>query len=339
MKSTFHKYRVPLASSSIILSFAAVLSPSVSKGTNNVVVENERDHNLTQRRSPNDSIPLSTSSVYNNSNKFHIGERKYLIDNSPSFWNSSSPFLSFSSRENNRANFKFENKYFERIISLSCNFFSSKFSTCESETTSSTTEKKIQDVEEMVLKRHQTKVYVPNAYEIPIRGKNYPKEVPVFIEVKKGSRMKYEWDKDVGMLRLDRVLHSAVFYPHDYGFIPQTLCDDGDPLDVLVMGDTALEPGSIVDVRIIAYMVMEDEKGVDEKVLAVPANDPRYREVLTLRDIPEHFLREISVFFESYKKLEREKWAKVGGWKGTEDTQELLEETHKRWIEMKAKSL
>lgn len=197
----------------------------------------------------------------------------------------------------------------------------------------------VKEIKDMELKGDQTKVFVPNAYEIPIRSKKYPKEVPVFIEIKKGSRMKYEWDKDIGMLRLDRVLDSSLFYPHDYGFIPQTLCDDGDPLDVLVMGDNILEPGSIIDVRIIAYMVMEDEKGGDEKVLAVPANDPRYKEVLTLSDIPEHFLREISVFFESYKKSEKEKWVKVGGWKGTEDTQDLVERTHKTWIVEKGKSL
>ncbi len=85
--------------------------------------------------------------------------------------------------------------------------------------------------------------YAP-VYDIPISGKAFPAEVPVFIEVAKGSRMKYEWDSDLGLLRLDRVLHSAVFYPFDYGFIPQTLCGDGDPLDVLVMGDSSLEPGT-----------------------------------------------------------------------------------------------
>lgn len=197
----------------------------------------------------------------------------------------------------------------------------------------------LKEMKNMELKRHQTKVFVPNTYEMPIRSKKYPKEVPVFIEVKKGSRMKYEWDTGIGMLQLNRVLHSSVFYPHDYGFIPQTLCDDGDPLDVLVMGDNILEPGSIIDVRVIAYMVMEDEKGGDEKVLAVPANDPRYKKVLTLRDIPEHILRKISLFFESYNKLEKDKWVKVGGWKGTEDTQDLLERTHKAWIVEKRKSL
>lgn len=113
-----------------------------------------------------------------------------------------------------------------------------------------------------------------------------------------------------------------MFYPHSYGFIPQTLCGDGDPLDVLVVCDGPLQPGSVVDVRPIAYMVMEDEKGADEKVLAVCAKDPRYKDVRTLRDMPEHTLREIAHFFETYKALEKDKWVRVGGWKVT-DTKEL----------------
>ncbi|CAM9128221.1 unnamed protein product [Phaeothamnion confervicola] len=170
------------------------------------------------------------------------------------------------------------------------------------------------------------------AYQIPI-GKDAPREVNCFIEVGRGSRMKYEWDDELSMLKLDRVLHSAVFYPHDYGFIPATLCGDGDPLDVLVLGTSALQPGSIVDVIPIAYMLMEDEKGLDEKVLAVPAKDPRFAEIRSLRDVPEHYLREISHFFETYKALERQKWVRVGGWKGTEDTHNLIRSTHKAFLD------
>ena len=142
---------------------------------------------------------------------------------------------------------------------------------------------------------------------------------------------RYEWDEESGVLRLDRVLHSAVFYPFDYGFIPQTLCGDGDPLDVLVMGDSPIVPGAVVDVRPIAYMVMEDEKGMDEKMLAVSAKDPRFKDVHTLRDMPEATLREIAHFFETYKMLERGKWVKVGGWKGTDDTIDLLQRTHETY--------
>lgn len=176
-----------------------------------------------------------------------------------------------------------------------------------------------------------------DAYDISIHqnGNKFPAEVPVFIEVSKGSRMKYEWDSDAGMLRLDRVLHSAVFYPHDYGFIPQTLCDDGDPLDILVMGDSPLEPGCIADVRVLGYMIMEDEKGKDEKVLGVLTKDPRFAEYHSLRDVPEHVLREISHFFETYKALEKAKWVRVGGWKGTQDAYNLVEQTHKAFQDKK----
>mmetsp|Transcript_8988 Transcript_8988/g.14565 ORF Transcript_8988/g.14565 Transcript_8988/m.14565 type:complete len:280 (-) Transcript_8988:636-1475(-) len=155
-----------------------------------------------------------------------------------------------------------------------------------------------------------------SVYDVPL-GKKMPEVIPCFIEVSRGSRNKYEWDNEMGFLKLDRVLHSAVFYPHNYGFFPQTLCGDGDPLDVLVMGDLPLVPGSLVDVRPIAYMVMEDEKGMDEKVLAVVNKDPHYVEMKTLRDVPEHVLREIAHFFQTYKALEKRKWVKVGGWKGT----------------------
>lgn len=175
-----------------------------------------------------------------------------------------------------------------------------------------------------------------SVYDLPL-GNGFPRVLPCFIEVAKGSRNKYEWDDKIGFLRLDRVLHSAVFYPHNYGFYPQTLCGDGDPLDVLVLGEE-LVPGSVVDVRAIGYMIMEDEKGLDEKVLAVPTSDPRFDEYKTLRDVPEHLLREIAHFFETYKALEKKKWAKVGGWKGTEDTLNLIEQTHEMYKAAKAKA-
>ena len=113
-------------------------------------------------------------------------------------------------------------------------------------------------------------------YTLPLKMKNYPREIPVFIEVSKGSRNKYEYNKTTGLLMLDRVLHSAVYYPYDYGFIPQTLCDDGDPLDILVMGTSPMIPGSVAMARPICYMIMEDEKGKDEKVLAVLSEDPNF---------------------------------------------------------------
>lgn len=190
--------------------------------------------------------------------------------------------------------------------------------------------------ETVALLEQDTKKFDP--YTMPIQGPKFPSTVPCFVEVSKESRNKYEWDHELGVLTLDRVLHSAVYYPHDYGFIPQTLCGDGDPLDILVMSTSPLLPGCVVSARPLCYMVMEDEKGADEKVLAVNAKDAHYAEIKTMRDLHEHTLREIAEFFASYKKLEKDKWAKVGGWRGTEDTYELIKECHQNYVKkMKSK--
>lgn len=175
-------------------------------------------------------------------------------------------------------------------------------------------------------------ITVFDPYSLNINTKKFPESIPVFIEVAKESRNKYEWDHDLGCLVLDRVLHSAVHYPNDYGFIPQTLCDDGDPLDILVMGTSPLIPGCVVWVRPLCYMVMEDEKGMDEKVLGVIEKDAQYYDWNKMGDIPAHKLREISHFFETYKALEKNKWSKVGGWKPTADTYDLIQTTHKNYL-------
>lgn len=175
-------------------------------------------------------------------------------------------------------------------------------------------------------------------YNTPIKTKKYPESIPAFIEVSQGSRMKYEWSHQKRALELDRVLHSAVFYPHNYGFIPQTLCDDGDPLDVLVMCEGPLIPGCFVNIRPICYMVMEDEKGIDEKLLAVAEKDPHYSHINTINDIPSHVLKEISQFFETYKTLEKEKWVKVGGWKNKDEALDLINQTHEFYMNEKKKS-
>ncbi|CAM9955461.1 unnamed protein product, partial [Choristocarpus tenellus] len=135
------------------------------------------------------------------------------------------------------------------------------------------------------------------AYSLPI-GDDFPRLCNCFVELSKESCMKYEWDDEINMLKLDRVLHNSIFYPLYYGFIPQTLCGDGDPLDVLVLVTSALQPGSIVDICPLGYMVMEDEKGLDEKVLAVPDKDPRFDHMKSLRDVPERTQREIANIFE-----------------------------------------
>jgi inorganic pyrophosphatase len=127
---------------------------------------------------------------------------------------------------------------------------------------------------------------------------------PVIIEIPKGSTNKYELDKETGLLRLDRVLYSAVHYPADYGFIPRTYCDDGDPLDVLVLGQEPVYPLTIVEARAIGVMRMRDEKGIDDKIVAVSVHDPAFADYTDKDQLPAHVLRQVRRFFEDYKVLE-----------------------------------
>jgi inorganic pyrophosphatase len=168
-------------------------------------------------------------------------------------------------------------------------------------------------------------------YHLNLIDSDFPHKLPAYIEVSKNSRFKYEWDNKLNTLVLDRILHSSVVYPYNYGFFPQTLCDDGDPLDVLVMCDGELIPGSVVYVRPICYMIMEDEKGKDEKVLAVVDKDPRLDEIETMNDIPKHIIHEITNFFETYKILEKDKWVKVGDWKNKEETLQLIKDSYETY--------
>jgi inorganic pyrophosphatase len=127
---------------------------------------------------------------------------------------------------------------------------------------------------------------------------------PVVIEVPKGSKNKYELDKETGFLKLDRVLYSAVHYPANYGFIPRTFCDDGDPLDVLVLGQEPVYPLTIVEARAVGVMRMRDDKGLDDKILAINVRDPAVSEYRELTQLPPHPTREIQRFFQDYKILE-----------------------------------
>ena len=127
---------------------------------------------------------------------------------------------------------------------------------------------------------------------------------PAIIEVPMGSKNKYELDKESGLLRLDRVLYSAVYYPANYGFIPRTYCDDGDPLDALVLGQESVHPLTVVDARAIGVMRMRDEKGIDDKIVAVSVHDPAYHHITDKQQLPIHVLRELKRFFEDYKALE-----------------------------------
>lgn len=127
---------------------------------------------------------------------------------------------------------------------------------------------------------------------------------PVVIEIPKGSRVKYEFDKATGVLWVDRILHSAVYYPANYGFLPRTLALDGDALDALVLGQEAVAPGTVVRGRAIGVLRMTDEKGVDDKVVAVHLDDPEYAHYTDVGQLPPHRLRELRRFFIDYKALE-----------------------------------
>jgi inorganic pyrophosphatase len=130
------------------------------------------------------------------------------------------------------------------------------------------------------------------------------KAFPVVIEIPKGSKNKYELDKETGLLKLDRTLFSAVHYPADYGFLPRTYCDDGDPLDVLVLAAEPVYPLTLVDARAIGVMRMRDEKGIDDKILAVSISDPTFADYTDKDQLPNHVLIQVRRFFEDYKVLE-----------------------------------
>jgi inorganic pyrophosphatase len=131
--------------------------------------------------------------------------------------------------------------------------------------------------------------------------------VPAIIEIPTGSKVKYELDKKSGLLLVDRILFSAVHYPANYGFIPRTYCDDGDPLDVLVLCSEQIQPLAIMRAKIIGVMKMRDDKGEDDKLIAVSADDPNFSDYSDVSQIPAHRLRELKRFFEDYKALEHKK--------------------------------
>ncbi|TVR69604.1 MAG: inorganic diphosphatase [Sphaerobacteraceae bacterium] len=142
--------------------------------------------------------------------------------------------------------------------------------------------------------------------------------VDAYIEIPRGSRNKYELDEKSGYIRLDRVLHSSVHYPTDYGIIPETLAPDGDHLDILVIVHEPTFPGCVIDARVIGGLDMVDEKGSDFKVLALPEKDPRFAGIDSLDHLPQHWLLEIETFFDTYKILEP-KQTEVLGWHSAQE--------------------
>ncbi len=160
-------------------------------------------------------------------------------------------------------------------------------------------------------------------------GENPPEDVNVIIEVPLGGQpIKYEMDKDAGTLVVDRFLYTPMSYPGNYGFVPHTLSEDGDPIDVLVCNTRELIPGCIINVRPIGVLVMEDNEGQDEKIIAVPSHalTKRYDKVLDCFDLPEITLQQITHFFEHYKDLEPGKWAKVEDWHGADAAKQMIAE-------------
>lgn len=161
--------------------------------------------------------------------------------------------------------------------------------------------------------------------------------VVAFIEIPRGSRNKYEYDDATGRFQLDRVLYSSVHYPTDYGFIPETLAEDGDHLDILVLMEEPTFPGCHIEARPIGGLDMADEKGPDFKVLAVPVGDPRYQHVTDLNHLGEHWLKEIETFFATYKLLEP-KQTEVLGWHDVDFAWQVIETCRQRYEESLATS-
>lgn len=153
--------------------------------------------------------------------------------------------------------------------------------------------------------------------------RNFPDYVNVIVEVPKGSRNKYEFDRESGMIKLNRVLMSSVHYPADYGYIPGTKAEDGDEVDILVLIDEPTFPGCLMEAKPIGILTMEDEKGPDNKVLGVPVGDPLWGYAEDISDIPQHLLVEIEEFFLTYKRLES-KEVVTFGWKDALKAREYL---------------
>jgi inorganic pyrophosphatase len=164
---------------------------------------------------------------------------------------------------------------------------------------------------------------------IPI-GRNAPVEVHAIIEIPRGSSNKYEYDLTLEAFVLDRVLFSPLHYPCDYGWVAGTLSEDGDPLDILVIGSQPTFPGCVVRARPLGSLMMRDEEGTDYKILAVSSRDPRFTEAQVLEHLPTHILKELVHFFTVYKELE-EKETEVLGWQDKETAHRIIRECHRRY--------
>jgi len=165
-------------------------------------------------------------------------------------------------------------------------------------------------------------------------GRDVPDDVNVVIEIPRhGDPVKYEVDKDTGTMFVDRFMATAMYYPTNYGYIPHTLSEDGDPVDVLAVTPFRLITGSVVRCRPVGMLKMEDESGVDAKIIAVPVDEltPLYNDVESFRDLPKELLDRIAHFFDHYKDLEPGKWVKILGWVGAEEARKEIRESVERY--------
>jgi inorganic pyrophosphatase len=168
-------------------------------------------------------------------------------------------------------------------------------------------------------------------------GDKPPELLNMVVEVVGGSRDKYEFNIEWGEFVLDRIIPSSVVFPVEYGFVPQTWFDDGDPLDIMALSYEPLEVGCIVKVRVIGALIVEDENGIDPKILSVLVNDARFDGYKDISDVHPHKLREIQEFFETYKRLEPHKWVKFKEWKNAKEAKEIVNYAIKRFKELNLK--
>ncbi|MDD4027208.1 MAG: inorganic diphosphatase [Candidatus Shapirobacteria bacterium] len=171
-------------------------------------------------------------------------------------------------------------------------------------------------------------------------GDKSPKIVNAIVEIVKQTSNKYEYDEKLEIIKLDRVLHSPMYYPVDYGFIPETRSKDGDHLDVMIITDSPVFTGCLLEVRPVGVLIMSDENGIDEKILAVPLKNPNYSNIEKIADVSEHFLKELVHFFTEYKRLENNKDVKVEGWLNRKEAYAVIKEANQLYrVEQKQKEL
>ena len=173
-------------------------------------------------------------------------------------------------------------------------------------------------------------------------GSNPPEQINVVVEISQGFSNKYEYNEDKGYFELDRVLYSPLFYPVNYGFIPQTTSEDNNSLDVILLTTFPVFSGCVVKSRPIGVLLMKDEEGIDNKIIALPLEkvDPRFKEIQKIEDLGSHLKKEIELFFADYKKLEKDKYkfVKIRGWEGIEKAKEIIKKAIERYKERKNES-